>query len=59
MIHWSWALGALFTGAVIGFLIMSFFADGISEYSYRQGYSDGCKDGFQAGLNKEKEIKNV
>jgi len=59
MIHWGWAVEALFGGAVIGFLLMTFLAAGASEHSWRCGYSEGREEGFQEGLNKAKEIKNV
>ena len=59
MVHWLWTLGALFGGVAIGFLIMALLAIGASEHSWRCGYNEGREEGFQAGINKAKEIKNV
>lgn len=59
MVHWAWTLGTLFGGVIIGFFIMCLLAAGASEHSWRCGYNEGMEEGFQAGLNKEKEIKNV
>jgi hypothetical protein len=50
MIHWIWVIGALFSGAVIGFLIMCLLAAGASEHSWRCGYNEGREEGFQAGV---------
>jgi len=51
MIHWAWALGTLLVGIVAGFFILALLAADASDDSWRHGY----KEGFQAGLNKDKE----
>jgi hypothetical protein len=52
MIHWAWAVGALFGGVVAGFLIMCLLAVGASEHSWRCGYNEGHEDGFQDGIKQ-------
>ena len=50
MIHWAWALVALYIGIVGGFFLLALLAAGASEHSWRCGYSEGREEGFQAGV---------
>jgi hypothetical protein len=59
MVHWAWAVLVLFIGGILGSLTICLLAAGALEHSWRCGYDEGREDGFQAGLNKAKEIKNV
>jgi hypothetical protein len=52
MIHWIWALIALFAGFTGGLITIGLLTAGVTEEAYRNGYLEGQEEGYQAGLEE-------